>query len=280
MVNLKDILYEGLSNYKKFRPYKHEEIEAEIDEYFANEVSQRRLPKMWKDRDDGRSSIKTAPYEFFDEQELRSIINTDVGEILDTPEEDRLQKAIEMCKKYGKNYKRIIDGIKKKVPFPPPIAIKDSEGTLYLLGGNSRLMLGIAMGYNLPVKVSTWKKKIQEMVTEVSTGDLSTADEGEPDTGFSPAGQTRILGIDDSKPEPWYDKGGYSQLSFPKADDPYGGRRNKDIQRVIVKKVIKNTGVKYDGFQDDVGSWDKYGDKDYSIDFDLEELTKMYADKD
>ena len=69
MVNLKDILYEGLSNYKKFRPYKHEEIEAEIDEYFDNEVSQRRLPKMWKDRDDGRSSIKTAPYEFFDEQE-------------------------------------------------------------------------------------------------------------------------------------------------------------------------------------------------------------------
>ena len=119
-----------------------------------------------------------------------------------------------------------------------------------------------------------------DIVKEVSAnGNNFSADAGEPDTGFSPAGQSRILGIDDSKPEPWYDKGGYSQLSFPKADDPYGGRKNKDIQRVIVKKVIKNTGVKYDGFQDDVGSWDKYGDKDYSIDFDLEELTKMYADK-
>jgi len=160
MYSLKDILFESLKNYKSFRPYTHDEIEEEIDEYFRNDYTQSKLPKMWKDRDDGRSSIKTAPYEFFDETELRSILNTDVG-LSDTHPDDRLEKAVEYAKKYGKNYKRIIDGIKKKVPFAPPIVIKDNKGTLYLLGGNTRLMLGVALGYNLPVKVSPWSKEIK-----------------------------------------------------------------------------------------------------------------------
>jgi len=159
MYSLKDILIESLKNYKSFRPYKHDEIEEEIDEYFRNDYTQSKLPKMWKDRDDGRSDIKTAPYEFFDETELRAISNTDVSEILDS--ENKMERAIELAKEYGKDYKRIIDGIKKKVEFPPPLVVKDSKGTLYLLGGNSRLMLGVAMGYNLPVKVISWSKEIQ-----------------------------------------------------------------------------------------------------------------------
>lgn len=159
MYSLKDILFEQLAHYKYFRPYNHNEIEYEIDEYFKNDYTKKKLPKMWKDRDDGRSDIKTAPYEFFDEEELKSISNTDVGEILDS--ENKMERAIELAKDYGKNYKRIIDGIKKKVEFPPPLVVKDSKGKLYLLGGNSRLMLGVAMGYNLPVKVISWSKEIQ-----------------------------------------------------------------------------------------------------------------------
>ena len=159
MYSLKDILFEQLAKYKYFRPYTHEEIEDEIDEYFRNDYTQSKLPKMWKDRDDGRSAIKTAPYEFFDETELRAISNTDVSEILDS--ENKMERAIELAKEYGKDYKRIIDGLKKKVEFPPPLVVKDNKGTLYLLGGNSRLMLGVAMGYNLPVKVIDWSKEIQ-----------------------------------------------------------------------------------------------------------------------
>ena len=103
MYSLKDILFEQLAHYKYFRPYNHNEIEYEIDEYFKNEYTKKKLPKMWKDRDDGRSDIKTAPYEFFDEEELRSISNTDVGEILDS--ENKMERAIELAKEYGKNYK-------------------------------------------------------------------------------------------------------------------------------------------------------------------------------
>lgn len=112
MYSLKDILYEQLAHYKYFRPYNHTEIENEIDEYFKNEYTKSKLPKMWKDRDDGRSMIKTSSYEFFSEDELRSIMNTDVGEILDS--ENKMERAIELAKDYGKDYKRIIDGIKRK----------------------------------------------------------------------------------------------------------------------------------------------------------------------
>ena len=33
----------------------------------------------------------------------------------------------------------------------------------------------------------------------------------------------------------------------------------------VIKKVV-NTGDKYEGFQDDVASWEKYGYKDYALD--------------
>jgi len=41
------------------------------------------------------------------------------------------------------------------------VIVKDKLKNLYLLGGNTRLMLGTAMGYNLPVKIVDFKKEIQ-----------------------------------------------------------------------------------------------------------------------
>ena len=38
---------------------------------------------------------------------------------------------------------------------------KKTTDRLYLLGGNTRLMLGVAMGLNLPIKIIDWKKEIQ-----------------------------------------------------------------------------------------------------------------------
>tara|TARA_R100000995_G_C3445920_1_gene105656 strand:+ start:94 stop:459 length:366 start_codon:yes stop_codon:yes gene_type:complete len=111
--------------------------------------------------------------------------------------------------------------------------------------------------------------KLKDILQEVSTNNGSySADGGEPDTGFTSAGKERVLGIDDNKPEPWFLRGGYSQLEYPVADNPYGDKKEKAIQQFVVIKKLKNTGVKYDTFQSDVGSWDKYGDKDFSTDFD------------
>ena len=55
----------------------------------------------------------------------------------------------------------IVDGLRKNTKFPPPVIVRDKLKNLYLLGGNTRLMLGTAMGYNLPVKIVDFKKEIQ-----------------------------------------------------------------------------------------------------------------------
>ena len=161
MVNLKDILYESLKNYRNMRPYTQAELEKEVDEYHANDYTKKKLPRMWKDKDDGYADIKGALYEFPSEEEIRSLENSDAGDILNTAPEDRMEKAIKLSKEYGKDYKRIIDGLNKGEKIPAPIVVKDKTNRLYLLGGNSRLMLGIAMGKNLPIKIIKWKKEIQ-----------------------------------------------------------------------------------------------------------------------
>jgi|TARA_B100000029_G_C17488025_1_gene928037 hypothetical protein len=161
LANLKDILYESLKNYRNMRPYTQAELESEVDEYHANDYTKKKLPGMWKDKDDGYAGIKTALYEFPSEEEIHSLENSDAGDILNTAPEDRMEKAIKLSKKYGKDYKRIIDGLKKGIKIPAPIVVKDKTNRLYLLGGNSRLMLGIAMGKNLPIKIIKWKKEIQ-----------------------------------------------------------------------------------------------------------------------
>ena len=127
--------------------------------------------------------------------------------------------------------------------------------------------------------------KLVDILNEYSHNNSSTgrADAGEPDTGWTSPRKKRKLGVDSNKPEPWFEKGRYTQLDFPKADNPYdsasGRGDDKNIQRVQVIKRIINTGVKYDGFQSDVGSWDKYGDKDYSTDFNFDDLAKMIGNK-
>ena len=125
--------------------------------------------------------------------------------------------------------------------------------------------------------------KLKDLLEVSTVASSYLADEGEPDTGFTKKGKKRTLGVDKSKPEPWFNKGGYKQVDFPVADNPYdsstGRGDDKNIQRVQVIKRIINTGVKYDGFQDDVGSWDKYGDKDYSTDFNFAELEAMIGKK-
>ena len=94
---------------------------------------------------------------------------------------------------------------------------------------------------------------------------------GDAETDWTPAGRERLLGVKDDKPEPWFEKGRYTQLSFPKADNPYDAAKgrgdDKSIQKVQVIKRVVNTGVKYENFYDLLASWDKYGVKDYSTEY-------------
>lgn len=161
MYSLKSILYESLKNYQHMRPYTKSELKHEVEEYHKNKVTKSKFPGMWKDNNDVEVNIKTAPYEYPSEEELKSLENSDVGDILELPPEDRMKRALELAKGYHKDYKQIIDGLKKKAKFPAPVIIKDKSGRLYLLGGNTRLMLGVSMGLNLPVKMHSYKKDMK-----------------------------------------------------------------------------------------------------------------------
>ena len=118
--------------------------------------------------------------------------------------------------------------------------------------------------------------RLLDLLNEYSHNNGSTggADAGEPDTGWTNARKKRKLGVDSSKPEPWCEKGGYTQMHFPRADNPYDAAKgrgdDKSIQRVQVIKKVINTGLKYEDFYDTKASWDKYGGKDYSTDFESE----------
>ena len=72
--------------------------------------------------------------------------------------------------------------------------------------------------------------------------------------------------MSDNKPEPWFEKGGYTQEDFPQADTIYDEKDKKTPIYQVIKKIA-NTEEKYDTFQKDVAGWDKYGDKDYSTQF-------------
>ena len=58
-------------------------------------------------------------------------------------------------------------------------------------------------------------KKLMEVSSNVGS---YGCDEGEPDTGFIRGDKKRTLGTLAGKPEPWFERGGYTQADFPKAD--------------------------------------------------------------
>tara|TARA_B100000287_G_scaffold430215_1_gene485023 strand:- start:80 stop:505 length:426 start_codon:yes stop_codon:yes gene_type:complete len=120
-------------------------------------------------------------------------------------------------------------------------------------------------------------KNRNKIMKEISSGHISTADEGESDTHYLPPGEERVLGMDMSKPEPWYERGGYQQLDFPTADAMVDEDDDSQSQ-VKATKTVTKTGVKYTGFKNDVAGWDKWGHKDFSTDFTFDELMAHYGE--
>ena len=104
---------------------------------------------------------------------------------------------------------------------------------------------------------------LKKLLFETSSNISSyAADAGEPDTGWTNPKKKRVLGVDNNKPEPWFEKGGYIQVDFPKADNPYdaavGRGDDKNIQKFQVVKRVVNTGEKYTDFEAEKSVWDLY----------------------
>ena len=108
-----------------------------------------------------------------------------------------------------------------------------------------------------------------DLLREISI--IAPGSEGEPETCWIGARQIRSLSKDVNRPEYWFEKGRYTQLDFPKADDPFKGKAKKGVQQFKVIKKLINVD---DSYSDLAGSWDKFGDKDYSTDFESSDKEK------
>jgi undecaprenyl pyrophosphate synthase len=85
-------------------------------------------------------------------------------------------------------------------------------------------------------KAVTFRIPKKENLKEVNLGGYG-ADPGEPDTGYVPDGKARVLNT--TKPEPWFNQGGYTQMDTPKADAMRGRGKSKDTETQFRKAYYK-----------------------------------------
>jgi len=92
-------------------------------------------------------------------------------------------------------------------------------------------------------------KKLMEVSSNVGG---YGADEGEPDTGFIRGDKERVLGGLAGKPEPWFDRGGYKQVEFPKADYIYGKGEDEDyavVKTAYINQINKDFEAHFDSWE-------------------------------
>jgi len=152
-----EILDDDRAKVKNIRDYTDEEYQGETGEYFENDVTKNVAPNAFKDEADMIQKMKAAKPIYLSSEEMQNMGNTDVGEILSASEEggSNAMKARgkELADEYGKDWNRLEQGIQKGNNVPSPIALRDKNGNLHLVAGNTRLMSFTAYGKKLPVKV-------------------------------------------------------------------------------------------------------------------------------
>jgi len=151
----------SLKPYRHYREYTEDEINSEQDEYFDNPVTSKALPGLFGDREDVKYWIQDSKLELLDTKELQSLNNSDIGNILTEPtQKARMLRTLRLMREYDKNYRRLFYAFSKFVKLPPPIVIRDKNNDLWLMAGNSRLMMAAAFGYNMPVKIIKYSREI------------------------------------------------------------------------------------------------------------------------
>jgi len=145
------------SNTQNIRDYTDKEYQDETGEYFENDVTREVAPNAFKDESDMIQKMKNAKPTYLSSKELQQMNNTDVGDILsafDSGGPDAMKrKGKELADEYGKNWEKKVQAVKSGKSVPAPIALKDKNGNLHLVAGNTRLMAFTAHGKNLPVKI-------------------------------------------------------------------------------------------------------------------------------
>jgi hypothetical protein len=89
--------------------------------------------------------------------QFKSLMNSDVSEIIDA--EYPSDVLIRLSDKYNRDWSSLVNAYSMGSPVPPPIVLRDEDGKLFLLAGNTRLMSAFALYKHIPVKIINYKGK-------------------------------------------------------------------------------------------------------------------------
>jgi len=136
--------------YRHIRPFTKVEMNQITDEYLNNNKFKEVMPEFAKDKDDVLTKLqKINQLEYLSEKELSRLNNSKIPSMMASGRDVRHLIGQERF-----NYKEIYDGIKSIPPkkFTPPVVVKDKTGKLFMLDGDDKLTIFVALGNNLPVK--------------------------------------------------------------------------------------------------------------------------------
>lgn len=136
--------------YRHIRPYTKVEMNRITDEYLNNNKYKEVMPTFAKDKDDVLTKLQDLDkLEYLSDKELLRLNNSKIPSMLSSGKDVSNLIGRELF-----NYKDIYDGIKSIPPkkFTPPIVVQDKKGRLFVLDGDDKLTIFVALGSNLPVK--------------------------------------------------------------------------------------------------------------------------------
>jgi len=141
------------------RDYSEDEYYDELEEYFGN--SDLAAPDLANSDEELIKKMKDASIEYLSLEDMKNINNSDVGDILNAKEREKMLKiGKERAKFYERDWDSLERSIKNSIKVPPPIIIRDKNGKLHLMAGNTRLMVFAVYGKKLPVKIIDYNNEL------------------------------------------------------------------------------------------------------------------------
>jgi hypothetical protein len=139
------------------RDYTEKEYKSETNEYFKNKNTKKVAPNAFENKEQMIQIMKSSKPVKLSDVQFKSLMNSDVSEIIDA--EYPSDVLIRLSDKYNRDWSSLVNAYSMGSPVPPPIVLRDEDGKLFLLAGNTRLMTAFALYKNIPVKIINYKGK-------------------------------------------------------------------------------------------------------------------------
>jgi hypothetical protein len=141
------------------RDYTEKEYKSETNEYFKNDNTKKVAPNAFESKEEMIDIMKSSKPVKLSDVQFKSLMNSDVSEIIDA--EYPSDVLIRLSDKYNRDWGSLVNAYSIGNPVPPPIVLRDEDGKLFLLAGNTRLMTAFALYKNIPVKIINYKGKFK-----------------------------------------------------------------------------------------------------------------------